>query len=134
MYRGVPSISPVWVRRASQLGFAIPKSRTLASDPESPAAGKNTIAVLMSLLGQATAAQRTTDLENLIATIGVASDPKAIAEMQARIGAQQALVSNENAKLQSLAYLQAYEQQQNDQRANEVVAKWGKDTLPAISF
>ena len=88
-------------------------------------------------LGEAaysSAAQRTTDLENLIATIGVASDPKAIAEMQARIGAQQALVSNENAKLQSLAYLQAYEQQQNDQRANEVVAKWGKDTLPAISF
>ena len=80
------------------------------------------------------AAQRTTDLENMIATIGVASDPKAIAEMQARIGAQQALVANENAKLLSLAYMQAYEQQQNDQRANEVVAKWGKDALPAIAF
>ena len=80
------------------------------------------------------AAQRTTDLENMIATISVASDPKAIAEMQARIGAQQALVANENAKLLSLAYMQAYEQQQNDQRANEVVAKWGKDALPAIAF
>ena len=80
------------------------------------------------------AAQRTTDLENMIATIGVASDPKAIAEMQARIGAQQALVANENAKLQSLLYLQQYEQQQNDQRDNEVVANWGKDTLPPFTY
>lgn len=80
------------------------------------------------------AAQRTADLENMIATIGGADDPKAIAEMQARIGAQQALVSNENAKLQSMAYMQQFEQQQNEQRANETVGKWGKDTLPPVTF
>ena len=80
------------------------------------------------------AAQRTTDLENMIATIGVADDPKAIAEMQARVGAQQALVANENAKLQSMAYMQQFEQQQNEQRANETVGKWGKDSFPAVTF
>ena len=88
-------------------------------------------------LGQAaytSAAQRTTDLENMISTIGVADDPKAIAEMQARIGAQQALVANENAKVQSMAYMQAYEQQQNEQRANETVGHWGKDDLPPVTF
>ena len=88
-------------------------------------------------LGEAaytSATKRTTDLENMIATIGVADDPKAVAEMQARIGAQQALVANENTKVQSMVYMQQYEQQQNEQRANETVGKWGKDTLPAVSF
>jgi type IV secretion system protein VirB5 len=88
-------------------------------------------------LGQAaysSAAQRTRDLENMIATTGVATDPKAIAEMQARIGVQQALLQNENAKLQALAYLQVAEQQQNEQRANEAISKWGKTPLPAVTF
>lgn len=80
------------------------------------------------------AAQRTRDLETMIATIGIANDPKAIAEMQARIVAQQALLQNEGAKLQALAYMQAAEQQQNDQRASEVVSKWGKTVLPAVTF
>lgn len=88
-------------------------------------------------LGQAaysSAAQRTADIENLIATSGMATDPKAIAEMQARIGAQQALLQNESAKLQAMAYMQAAEQQQNEQRANEAISKWGKTTLPAVTF
>jgi type IV secretion system protein VirB5 len=88
-------------------------------------------------LGQAaysSAGQRTTDIENLIATSGLATDPKGIAEMQARISAQQALLQNESAKLQAMQYMQAVEQQQNDQRANEAISKWGKTTLPAVTF
>jgi type IV secretion system protein VirB5 len=88
-------------------------------------------------LGQAaysSAAQRTSDLENMIATIGVADDPKAIAEMQARIGAQQALVANENAKVQAMAYMQRAEEQQARQRAAEVVAKWSRPNLPAFTM
>ena len=88
-------------------------------------------------LGQAaysSADQRTGDIENMIATTGVASDPKAIAEMQARIAAQQALLQNESAKLQAMSYMQAAEQQQNEQRANEAISKWGKTTLPAVTF
>lgn len=88
-------------------------------------------------LGQAaysSAAQRTADIENMIATTGVATDPKAIAEMQTRISAQQALLQNESTKLQALAYMQAAEQQQNEQRANEAISKWGKTALPAVTF
>jgi len=86
-------------------------------------------------LGQAaytSAAQRTSDLENMISTIGVADDPKAIAELQARLGAQQALVANENAKLQAMAYMQQAEEQQARQRAAEVIAKWSRPSLPAF--
>ncbi len=88
-------------------------------------------------LGQAaysSAAQRTRDIENLIATTGVATDPKAIAEMQARIGAQQALLQNESAKLQALAYMQTVEEQQAKQRAQELVGKWSRPTLPTFSM
>ena len=88
-------------------------------------------------LGQAaysSVAQRTADLENMIATIGVADDPKAIAETQARIGAQQALVANENAKLQAMAYMQQAEEQQAKQRAAEVIAKWSRPSLPAFTM
>lgn len=80
------------------------------------------------------ATQRTTDIENLIATSGVANDPKAIAEMQSRIGAQQALLQNESARLQAMSYMQAAEQQENEQRANETISQWGKKTLPAVTF
>jgi type IV secretion system protein VirB5 len=79
-------------------------------------------------------AQRTTDLENMISTIGVADDPKAIAEINARIGAQQALIANEATKLQALNYMQQLDAQRNEQASRDVFAAWGTATLPAISF
>lgn len=79
-------------------------------------------------------AQRTTDLENMIATIGVADDPKAIAEINARIAAQQALIANEATKLQSLRYMQELEKQQNEQRGREVIANWGSYVMPPVTF
>lgn len=79
-------------------------------------------------------AQRTADLENMISTIGSADDPKAIAEINARITAQQALVANESTRLQALAYLQELERQKNEQRAREVVSNWSTYTMPPISF
>lgn len=88
-------------------------------------------------LGQAaysSAAQRTRDIESLIATTGVAADPKAMAELQARIGAQQALLQNESAKLQAMAYMQTVEEQQAKQRAQELVGKWSRPTLPTFSM
>lgn len=88
-------------------------------------------------LGEASftsSSQRTTDLENMIQTIGVTGDPKAVAEIAARISAQQALIANEATRVQTLTYMQQLEQQKNEQAAREVVAKWGKATLPAISF
>ena len=109
-------------------------------------AGSDALAVLSAkvnslatqkALGQAAysaAEQRTRDVENLIATTSSATDPKAIAELQARIGAQQALIQNENTRLQALAYMQAAEQQQNEQRANEAISKWGKTYLPSVVY
>lgn len=80
------------------------------------------------------AAQRTRDIEALISASGGANDPKAIAEMQTRIAAQQALLQNESAKLQAMAYMQAAEQQVNEQRGNEAVGRWGKTALPPVTF
>lgn len=88
----------------------------------------------MGKAAYSSAAQRTRDLENLIATSALATDPKAIAEMQTRITAQQALLQNESSKLQAMAYMQQTEQAQNEQRANETISKWGKSTLPAVVF
>lgn len=79
-------------------------------------------------------AQRTTDLENMISTIGTANDPKAIAEINARITAQQALIANESIRLQALSYMQQLEQQQNEQRAREVISTWSTYVMPPISF
>jgi P-type DNA transfer protein VirB5 len=79
-------------------------------------------------------AQRTTALENMISTIGVADDPKAIAEINARIVAQQALIANEATKLQALSYMQQLDAQRNEQASRDAFAAWGTATLPAISF
>jgi type IV secretion system protein VirB5 len=79
-------------------------------------------------------AQRTADLENMISTIGMATDPKAIAEINARITAQQALIANESTRLQALSYMQELERQQNEQRAREVVSTWSTYVMPPISF
>jgi type IV secretion system protein VirB5 len=78
-------------------------------------------------------AQRTTDLGR-ISTIGTANDPKAIAEINARITAQQALIANESTRLQALSYMQQLEQQQNEQRAREVISTWSTYVMPPISF
>ncbi len=66
---------------------------------------------------------RFANIENLIATSATATDPKAIAELQARIGAEQALAQNETAKLQAMAYMQQVEKQQAEQKAQDLVVK-----------
>jgi type IV secretion system protein VirB5 len=88
-------------------------------------------------LGQAaysSAERRTADVENLVVTIGSANDPKAIAEMQARIAAEQVLLQNEVAKVQAMAYMQRVEEQKTAQRAAELIGRWSKPTLPPFSM
>lgn len=88
-------------------------------------------------LGQAaysSAEQRTSNVESLVATIGSANDPKAIAEMQARIAAEQVLVQNDVAKVQAMAYMQRAEEQRASQRAAELIGRWSKPTLPRFSM
>jgi type IV secretion system protein VirB5 len=49
-----------------------------------------------------TTSSRFTSLQQLISTIGSATDPKAILDLQARIAAEQAMVANDQTKLQVL--------------------------------
>jgi len=79
-------------------------------------------------------AQRTSDLENMISTIGLTDDPKAVAEVNARIGAQQALIANEATKLQAMRYMQELDRQQNEQRSRELIANQRNYVLPPITF
>lgn len=78
--------------------------------------------------------QRSLDIEKLIDKAGTAFDSKDIAEAQARIAAQQTIIQNESTKLQALAYMQQSQQQENAQRANEVIGRWGSHALPVVLY
>jgi type IV secretion system protein VirB5 len=66
-----------------------------------------------------TMSDRTTNVENLIATIDVANDPQAIAELQARIQAEQVLATNEANRIALLQYQQQIQRQQSERRQLE---------------
>lgn len=80
------------------------------------------------------AAQRLQNLEDLTDQISATDDPKAIAELQARIATEQGMVQNEQAKLQALSMLMASEQQVADQQARELSIKTGSvASIPRVS-
>jgi type IV secretion system protein VirB5 len=64
-------------------------------------ADRGTAALLQAISRQAlaNASSRFTDLQQLINTIGTASDQKGILDLNARIGAEQAMLENEQTKL-----------------------------------
>jgi type IV secretion system protein VirB5 len=64
-------------------------------------ADRGTAALLQAISRQAlaNASSRFTDLQELINTIGTASDQKGILDLNARIGAEQAMLENEQTKL-----------------------------------
>lgn len=65
------------------------------------ASARSTAALLQAVTRQAlaNASGRFADLQQLISTIGTASDQKAILDLDARIGAEQAMLQNEQSKL-----------------------------------
>lgn len=65
-------------------------------------------------------------VENLIATIGTTNDPKAVAEIQARIQAEAAIAQNETNKMLALLYRQRSETLKNEQKALEALGQQGK--------
>ena len=77
---------------------------------------------------------RTAGIESLIATIGSATDPKAIAEIQARISAEQALVQNEAVRVQTLNYLQQVENAKLVQKEQDMIINRKNYVLPPITF
>ena len=75
---------------------------TLSADGQQQlAADRDTAALLQGVSRQAlaNASNRFADLQQLINTIGTASDQKGILDLNARIGAEQAMLENEQTKL-----------------------------------
>jgi len=74
----------------------------------------------LSMQAYTDAGQRLQTLEGLISQISQTQDPKAIAELQARIQAEQAIIQNEQNKIQAMAMLASAEQQISRQQAREM--------------
>ena len=58
-------------------------------------------------------------MQQLVAAVGQVADAKAAADLQARIAAEQAMLANEQAKLELLAQLATAEQAAQAQRMHE---------------
>lgn len=61
-------------------------------------------------------------------TVDLANDPKAAADLQNRIAAEQTMLQNEQAKLAMLYQLHQTQQQQLKQQQRELAAKTGRGT------
>ena len=81
--------------------------------------------------GYAAAADRVKQLNAMTQSIDGATDPAAIAALQARISAEQGLIANEQAKLTLLAQMAANEDRIREQQAKEIAMKATRGTMPA---
>ena len=66
---------------------------------------------------------RLTQIDGLMSQINSTTDPKAIAELQGRIAAEQALIQNEQTKLQMYQMVATAEDRLQEQRQHEINAK-----------
>jgi len=66
---------------------------------------------------------RLSQIEQLMGRINVTRDPKAIAELQARIAVEQAAVQNETTKLQLVAMLQRAEERLIEQQKSDLAQR-----------
>jgi type IV secretion system protein VirB5 len=82
--------------------------------------------------------QRLTQIENLMQEINTTRDPKAIAELQARLSAEQSAITNEQTKLQLFQMSSQIEDQLQQQRNHEIAmreaAKTGTLNIQPMSF
>ena len=88
--------------------------------------------------GMANASARFNYLQSLMGQINTTTDPKAIAELNARISAEQTMMTNEQIKLQqTAAYMQAQNavnQQQQNELAIQQVGSVGNITQPSYGI
>ena len=66
------------------------------------------------------AQSRQDNINTLLSKINTSTDPKAIQDLQARIGAEQALVSNESTKLQMVSQLSRSEEKLVDEKRKQM--------------
>jgi type IV secretion system protein VirB5 len=103
---------------------------TLSPDAQRQlAANQNTAALLQAVSRQAlaNASSRFADLQQLIDAIGSATDQKGILDLDARIGAEQAMLENERTKLATLvAAAEAQHWADEDQDRERAIAGQGE--------
>lgn len=73
-------------------------------------------------------------IEALMTRINSTNDPKEIAELQARISVEQALIQNEANRLAVLKYQQQIAKQEQEQRQREAFSQGQRGAIPAITF
>lgn len=80
--------------------------------------------------------RRFSDLQELVDAIGAAEDPKAVMDLQARIAAEQAMLANEQGKLEVLYQIsQAEEAAARQRRREQAIADIGSlRELPAMGL
>lgn len=90
----------------------------------------------LSMQAYTDSGQRLQTLEGMILQISQTQDPKAIAELQARIQAEQAIIQNEQNKIQAMAMLASAEQQIAIQQAREISIRsaGSLDRIPNIQI
>jgi type IV secretion system protein VirB5 len=99
----------------AQLGAMTPEMRQIVES------GRRSSA-MMSALSQSAyqnTSQRFAALQQLITTIGAAGDTKAIQDLQGRVNSEQAMLQNEQIKLQTLYQMAQADQWAQQQRARE---------------
>lgn len=101
----------------AQLGNMTPELRQVVE------AGRKAAAMLSAIThsAQQNSSERFASLQQLISKIGAAGDQKAIEDLQGRIGAEQAMLTNEANKLQALYQTAQAEQLLQQQRVREQV-------------
>jgi type IV secretion system protein VirB5 len=103
------------VLSAAQMSALSPETRQLVEQGRRSAA----MVSVMSQTAYRQTSQRFAALQQLISMIGYAHDQKAIQDLQARVNAEQAMLANEQSKLQALFHIAQAEQLQLQQRARE---------------
>jgi type IV secretion system protein VirB5 len=96
---------------------------TLTNDERALVTGdrqRTALAQALSREALAASSDRFNALQALIAAIGGAADPKAVMDLQARIAAEQVMVSNESIKLRLLAQTVSAAQAQRQARVREL--------------
>jgi type IV secretion system protein VirB5 len=115
-----------------QLGTMTPQMRQVVED------GRKSAAMLsaMTQSAQQNSSQRFAALQQLITQIGAATDDKAIQDLQGRIVAEQAMLTNEQNKMQALYETARAQELAQRQRAREnAIQQIGSiDNLPPLRY
>ncbi len=90
----------------------------------------------LSMQAYTDAAPRLQNIEDLMAKISQTQDPKAIAELQARMSAEQAIIQNEQNKIQAMSMLVASQEKMAELRDREISIRSSQSSagIPRIKY